>query len=208
MRLAALRHPSQGPEELIFDQPPPQVAYRHRGAREGFEVVFADMTETGARFQGQTAAIEDGVPWVVEYAIDLDATWTTRRARVTGRSPSGRRELLVQGDGGGHWSVDGAPAAQLDGCLDVDLESSALTNAFPVHRLALEVGDQSDAPAVYVRAADLAVERLEQRYGRMPDQGERRCFEYAAPAFDFTCLLAYDRHGLVVDYPGIAVRVG
>ncbi len=102
--------------------------------------------------------------------------------------------------------MDGAPAPELDGCLDLDLESSSLTNAFPVHRLALRVGDRSDAPAAYVRATDLVVERLEQRYERVADQGDRRCFEYAAPAFDFTCRLVYDRHGLPIDYPGIAER--
>ncbi len=41
--------------------------------------------------------------------------------------------------------VDGEPAPHLDGVLDVDLESSALTNAFPVHRL--------DYPGIAIRAA-------------------------------------------------------
>jgi hypothetical protein len=29
-----------------------------------------------------------------------------------------------------------------------------------------------------------------------------------APAFDFACRLTYDESGLVLDYPGIAVRAG
>jgi uncharacterized protein len=32
-------------------------------------------------------------------------------------------------------------------------------------------------------------------------------YEYTAPAFDFSAILTYDRFGLVLDYPGIAVRV-
>jgi hypothetical protein len=31
-------------------------------------------------------------------------------------------------------------------------------------------------------------------------------YNYAAPAFDFTSQLVYDEYGLVVRYPGIAVR--
>ncbi len=72
-----------------------------------------------------------------------------------------------------------------------------------MHRLALAVGAAAEAPAAYVRADGLAIERLEQRYERIAD----RRYDYRAPAFDFRCELAYDRHGLVLEYPGIAVRV-
>jgi hypothetical protein len=95
---------------------------------------------------------------------------------------------------------------QLTGCLDVDLEASACTNAFPVHRLGLEVGQAADAPAVYVRARDLSVERLEQSYKRLPNDGEHSRYHYVAPTFNFRAVLVYDVFGLVLDYPGIAVR--
>jgi hypothetical protein len=36
----------------------------------------------------------------------------------------------------------------------------------------------------------------------------RRQAACVAPAFDLSCQLVYDAYGLVVDYPGIAVRVG
>ena len=41
---------------------------------------------------------------------------------------------------------------------------------------------------------------------RLPGEATRQCYRYAAPAFDFTCTLVYDESGLVLDYPGIAVR--
>ena len=90
--------------------------------------------------------------------------------------------------------------------MDVDLESSALTNALPVHRLSLPVGARATAPAAYVRALNLSVERLEQWYIRIPDDGDWQRYEYAAPTFNFTARLLFDDAGLVLDYPGIAVR--
>ena len=57
-----------------------------------------------------------------------------RGARITSRSVAGSRQTFLTADGAGNWLVDGEPAAHLDGCLDVDLESSAVTNALPVHR--------------------------------------------------------------------------
>jgi hypothetical protein len=97
-------------------------------------------------------------------------------------------------------------APHLDGCLDVDLEASAMTNALPVHRLDLATGERAQAPAAYVRAPDLSVERLEQQYLRMSDRDGHQRYDYSAPAFDFSCQLVYDEAGLVLDYPGIAVR--
>ena len=193
---------------MAFTDPPAHVAWRHREAREGFEVVFLRRDDGGYRIDGHTAAVEADEAWVVGYDIRLDSRWLTRSARVTSRTAAGARELVLEADGAGHWKLDGAPAPRLDGCLDVDLESSALTNAFPVHRLGLEVGRAADAPAAYVRALDLAVERLEQRYVRVEDEGRRRRYDYAAPAFGFACLLVYDESGLVLDYPGIAARAG
>jgi hypothetical protein len=193
---------------MSFASVPATAAWRHQGGRTGFEVVYFQTHGGGYRIEGWTTAVEDGGTWAVEYAIDLDTGWVTRSARVRGRSRAGSSSRLLETDGAGRWLVDGQGAGHLDGCLDVDLESSALTNALPVHRMALAPGARRAAPAAYVRAAGLAVERLEQTYVRIPGEATRQCYDYSAPAFDFSCRLVYDESGLVVDYPGIAVRAG
>jgi hypothetical protein len=186
---------------------PPTAAWRHLDAREGFEVLFLRREADGYRFEGQSTGVEDGEAWGVRYAVTVDSDWTTRSAHVVGLSAEGAKEVSLAGDGAGSWRVDGRQAPQLDGCLDVDLEASAFTNAFPVRRLRLDVGERADAPAVYVRALDLSVERLDQRYARLPDDGDHRRFDYESPAFDYRGELVYDEFGLVLSYPGLAVRV-
>jgi hypothetical protein len=187
---------------------PSAAAWRHRDARMGFEVVYFQTLDEGYRIDGYTTAIEDGEIWMVNYTIRIDTTWTTRRAQITGRSTCGLRQTVLEADGAGQWLVDGEVAPHLDGCLDVDLESSAMTNALPVRRMGLQVGDQAAAPAAYVGALDLAVERLEQDYVRAADESSHQRYDYTAPAFDVACLLLYDECGLLLDYPGIAVRAG
>jgi len=187
---------------------PPYAAWRHRDSRDGFEVVFFEPGGGSVRIEGQTAAIEDGEPFAARYAIELDDGWRTRAASAWSRTARGSGSVLLEADGHGSWLVDGRAAPLLDGCLDVDLESSALTNAFPVGRLRLAPGDAADAPAAYVRALGLDVGRLEQRYERIDDGTGPERYDYAAPAFDFGCELVYDEFGLVIDYPGIATRAG
>ena len=191
---------------MSFSALPEAAAWQHHNARLGFEVAYFQPAGPGYGIVGCTTAVEDGQTWVVSYAIGLDEAGTTRIARITGRSASGTRHAQLETDGLGRWRVDGEAAPHLDGCLDVDLEASAMTNALPVRRMALPVGDRASAPAAYVRAPDLFVERLSQEYARTADQGRSQCYDYAAPAFGFACRLVYDESGLVLDYPGIAVR--
>ena len=193
---------------MAFLPPPATACWQHLEARSGFEVAYFRRTEDGWTVEGTTAALEDARTWVVTYTIRLDAVWVTRSARIMARTVSGSRETLLQSDGTGRWLINGVLAAHLDGCLDVDLESSAMTNTLPVHRLGLPVGGQADVPAAYVRALDLSVDRLEQTYRRIADKAARQRYDYAAPVFGFTSRLVYDECGLVVDYPGIARRAG
>jgi hypothetical protein len=67
-------------------------------------------------------------------------------------------------------AVDGRAAAHLDGCLDVDLESSALTNTLPVHRLGWPRGSRRGAGRVRPRARPARRADWKQSYARLPDE--------------------------------------
>jgi uncharacterized protein len=186
---------------------PASAAWRHLDARVGFEVAFLLSGRDGYRIEGHSTAVEEGVAWGVRYAITVDPRWRMCSAHVVGLSELGARNVRLELEENGGWRIDGGPAPHLAGCLDVDLEASAFTNAFPVNRLRLEVGQRAEAPAAYVRAPGLEVERLEQSYVRLPDEGVRPRYDYAAPSFDYRDDLVYDEFGLVLEYPGIAVRI-
>lgn len=192
---------------MDFRDPPKAAAWQHMKARSGFEVVHFEPSGDGWRVNGCTTAVEDGSTWIVDYELELDASWTTRSAQVSGRWAGGHRTVSVLSDGAGHWQVDGRVSPELDGCHDIDLESSAMTNALPVRRLRLAGGARADAPAAYVRAAGLGVERLDQSYELVRDKPGLQRYEYAAPGLGFNCRLAYDGSGILRDYPGIAIRV-
>lgn len=191
---------------MIVRRLPPAASWQHQGLRVGFEVTYFTVAGEGIRVEGTTTGLQDGDTWTVGYQVQLDDSWRTRRAWVTCRTVSGTTERLLESDAAGRWTVDGRRASQLDGCLDVDLESSAMTNSLPVHRLGLAVGERVAAPAAYVRVPNARVERLEQSYARVDDRGAFQQYDYEAPTFDFSCRLVYDERGLVLEYPGIAIR--
>lgn len=192
---------------MSFTDLPASAAWHHRGSREGYEAVFLRTDGTGYRLDGHTVATEGRYPWVVRYAITLDERWITAAAQIWAWSHMGNRTVQLDTHQAGQWQVNGCAAPELEGCIDVDLESSCCTNTIPVHRLRLGVGQSADAPAAYVRAIDLSVQRLDQRYLRVKDDGSRQRYDYDAPAFDFKACLVYDESGLVLEYPGIGSRV-
>jgi hypothetical protein len=142
----------------------------------------------------------------VSYRIELAEDWSTRSVAATSSTAGGDRRTSLARTREGRWTVDGLPRPDLDGCADVDFESSAVTNTLPVHRVDFLPGLPVAVPAAFVRAEDLRVERIDQTYtlvGRSP--GELR-FAYASVTFDFTCELTFDAAGLILSYPGIAAR--
>ena len=190
-----------------FEPLPDTAAWRHEGVRTGFETTFFRPEPSAYRIEGLATAVEEGTAWAVHYVLRVDEDWRTRFATVVSWTAGGSRRIVLESDGDGRWRVDQVADPRLDGCLDVDLEASAFTNALPVRRLGLAIGAHAEAPAAYVRATNVAVERLEQRYSRVDSRSAALAFEYQAPAFDVACLLRYDRAGLVIDYPELATRV-
>lgn len=187
-----------------FSPLPPTAAWRLHGAHEGFEVTHLTPDPDGIRLSGTSVGVEDGLAWGFRYDLEIDAAWHAQRGNI--RSDDGGR-LTLASDGPGRWLVDGVHDPALDGCLDIDLEGSALTNTAPVHRLGLAVDQLGESAAVYVRTNTLRVERLDQTYRRLPYDGDGFAFEYASPRFDYLATLTFAADGLVTDYPGIAARV-
>jgi hypothetical protein len=193
---------------MRFSDLPSTAAWRHGDLGTGLEASSFERRGRGWSVAGSTTAVHAGAAWWVAYEIELGDSFVTRRARISakwGTDPSS--VIIIEGDGVGNWLVDGRPAPGMDGCLDVDLESSAMTNSLPIRRTSLAVGVGLPAPAVYVRVQGLIVERLEQVYTRREDSTNGPTFDYEAPAFDFACRIEYDTSGLVINYPGIAERL-
>jgi hypothetical protein len=186
--------------------PPGGASWNHAGARAGFEVAFFNGLRTGHRLSGHTTAQESSTLWSVGYDVTVDRSWRTVAVHASNLAATGKGELTLARDPGGRWIANGELRPDLDGCVDVDFESSAVTNTLPLHRLDFIEGVGVDVPAAFVRADDLRVERLEQRYTLIEAGAELILFHYESSTFEFECDLRYDSAGLVVDYPGIAIR--
>jgi uncharacterized protein len=188
----------------MFTALPPVGAWRLLGAYEGFEVVRFAAADERTILEGATVGVEQGVAWSIHYVLHIAGNWHVQRATV---SDNRRNRLEIESDDAGSWRVNGQLRPELQGCLDLDFEASVVTNTLPIHRLGLAVGQRGESAAAYIRIQDLAVERLDQQYRRLPDERNELLFEYESPRFGYHDTLHFGPDGLVVTYPGIGARV-
>nr|WP_084141248.1 putative glycolipid-binding domain-containing protein [Cryobacterium roopkundense] len=179
---------------------PAVASWLHRDVRSGFEVLFVETSPGRISLRGTTTAVEGNSTWAVGYVVDLDEHWNTQGVVATNATVRGEARRAIQRLGAGRWAIDGVHDPALDGCSDVDFESSSVTNAIPIHRMAFDVGETVEAPAAFVRADDLSVVRIEQQYTLVGIGDREITFDYISVTFGFACRLTFDASGLILDY--------
>lgn len=140
-------------------------------------------------------ALPEG-PVRVGYTLTTDDTARTRNVFIE----AGTGRLTLRTDGAGTWTDgDGRPIADLDGCIDVDISCTPLTNTLPIRRLGLATEDSADLEIAYVTLPPLRVRRAAQRYTRLPDGPDGPVYRYGSGTFRAD--ITVDADGLVVGYP-------
>ena len=179
--------------------PSPATRILWRSAeQESVERFTGVRTPDGWQLTGTAVLPVDDEPAQIGYRVDLDAGWRTRRADVVVDHQGGNRRITFEADGQGTWSVDGdgVDAAELAGCLDVDLGFTPATNTLSIRRFGdgVEVGETRAVSVAWLAFPELEVQRNEQSYTRLAS--DRWLFRSG----DFTAELAVDPDGYVLRY--------
>lgn len=138
------------------------------------------------------------------YTLIVDKAWRTLELRIMVEQAPGSmvaQHLLASGDGS--WKdADSNPIPALDGCIDVDIQWSPLTNTLPLRRLDIQAGESENIKVAYVSLPDFGTRLMEQTYSRI-DPGTVR---YQSRAGTSVHDLRIDDEGYVIDYPGLFHR--
>jgi hypothetical protein len=145
-------------------------------------------------------------PFRARYHIEAQPDWTMRSCEIRVEEPGrAERRLALDVDAGGAWrnEASGARLPALDGCREVDIQVSPFTNSLAIGRLRLGAGDSREILAAYITVPELTFAPARQRYTRTGP----KLYCYESLGTDFRAELPLDEDGLVLDYPGVFLRV-
>ena len=173
----------------------------------GLEHVVVAADAAGFRADGQLVLGPPDGPASVSYQLSCDANWRVTGLTITAVSAAGSRTLALSADHDGHWLADGQPRPDLDGCIDVDISLTPLTNTLPIRRLTWAPGRAQELDVVYVSAPDLTARRASQRYTLLERDADDGAPLYRYESGSFRADLTVDGDGFVSDYAGLWRRV-
>jgi hypothetical protein len=168
----------------------------------GLEHAVVTGADGGIRANSVVIGEQDGVAYGARYELICDDGWRSRSLTI---ECADGRALRIDGDGEGRWTdAGGRPLPALDGCVDVDLSASPLTNTLPVRRCGIDAAKG----AMRFRMALVPFDTLEpfpdeQLYTALDDAGRFR-FQAADGSFEAEIVMDDDR--FVVSYPPLYVR--
>jgi len=172
------------------------------GLEAGLEHADIRPADGGLDICGVVIARENEAEFGLSYRLKLDALWHTKEVQI--RTTSGH-VLHLESDGRGHWQENGKDQPALQGCIDVDIQATPITNTLPIRRLDLETGESMEIRLCYITVPDLTVFASSQRYTAL-EAGSLYRFESLEDGF--TADLPVDEDGFVLDYPGLFRRLG
>jgi hypothetical protein len=172
------------------------------GCEAGMEHVDIRPVDGGLDISGVVIGQEDGAKFGLAYRLKLDALWRTRKASL--RTASGH-ELLLESDGQGHWRENGKDKPELQGCIDIDIQATPLTNTLPIRRLDWKAGESVEIHLCYVDVPSLSASPQNQRYTALTPGA---LYRFESLESGFTADLPVDEDGFILDYPGLFKRLG
>ena len=176
------------------------------------ETVRTVITKRGMRANGYIIQASDS-PYGASYSLLVDHPGRTRRLVVESDSVEGERHLALTRTPGGPWVVEStagsSPLYALNDASDVDLESSAFTNALVLRRLVAsaqqeggpQIGHEYSVKVAFIAMPSLAVRSVQHVYTFRGDG----VVSYRGPAGEAD--LTIDQQNFVIDFPGLSRRL-
>lgn len=188
------------------------VVWRRVDVRSGHCVATLDRhgeAEHGVDIDADELVSEPRRTYALRMSLSLDAAWRSTFAYVHVLGSRPYLSMTMERSGEDAWIVNGRRRPRLDGCLELDIAASPLTNTMAIRRLGLGVGEEAVIRVAWIDVPSLQVTPEEQGYRRIgPVEGSEDLEAYEFwPVGGRTYRLSVDTDGLVVDYQDLAERI-
>ncbi len=164
----------------------------------GHDACRLDRSDAGWRLEGTAVFRHENSPARLTYHVVCDRAWHAQQGHVQGWLGAEAVESHIARTSAGVWALNGVVVAAVGSCINLDFGFTPATNLPQLRRLALEVAQAADAPAVWLDVPAGALTRLPQRYERRTEA----TYWYESPSVPYAALLEIAPTGFIRQYPG------
>jgi hypothetical protein len=168
--------------------------------RPGHESARLVWRQASWQLIGTAVFAHDQQPSRLDYVVVCDAAWQTISGSVTGWVGNATVAIELSVDAARSWWLNGAECPAVAGCLDLDLNFSPATNLLPIRRLSLDIGQEAEVQAAWLRFPSFTLEPLAQRYRRL----DVATYRYESAGGTFVTDLQVNPASFVLYYPNFA----
>ena len=162
----------------------------------GHESARLYLVDSNWHLAGTAVFAHEQQPCRLDYLLRCDSRWQTLSGKVNGWVENELIDIEILVDSKHRWLLNGEECAEVDGCIDLDLNFSPLTNLLPIRRLNLAVGQEETVTAAWLRFPSFRFEPLDQMYRRV----EASSYHYQSAGGNFVAELEVDDLGFVTRY--------
>ena len=166
------------------------------------ENCLVNTTDIGSEINSIIIGKYDEKIYRVEYKVKTNQNWETLYVEVQCQHSNQREQLIFESDGKGKWLMNGKPADQFRGCIDVDVPLTPFTNTLPINRLKLSQDEEHQIQVIYLDLLEQQIVPVKQKYIRL----SKTEYHYENVPNDFEAEIEVDELGFVVNYPSLFVR--
>lgn len=167
----------------------------------GHEWALLTGLGAGPILRGTAVFMEDHVTGRLDYKIRCNPQWETLSAEILGWVGSKKIKLSILRTPEYTWRINGRSVPGVKGCIDLDLSFSPSTNLLPIRRSNLEIGQEAEVRAAWLRFPDMELHPLHQRFRRTGSL----CYFYESDT-GFSTELKVNSEGFVIDYPPLWIE--
>ena len=174
-----------------------QTAFWHCLYTPGHDAALLARALTGWHLTGMAVFQRDDGPVAVNYTVEMDDNWLTRRGSIRGVA-GGRRffhSIERKEDG---WTLDGKPNGLVD-LTYLDYGFTPATNLQQLQRAALAIGERAEFSVAWFDIGKEALVDLPQIYERRDETH----YWYQSPTVGYEAVLEIDPSGFARVYPDL-----
>ena len=138
-----------------------------------------------------------GLTYRLRYTIEVNADWQTLQCDIITEVDGQLQNYSFHNVGNSQWTMNGVLHPEFDGCTEVDISLTPLTNTLPINRLRLKVNIEAEIKVICIDVLKQEINTVRQKYRKLSADEYR--FENVSN--DFKALIKVNAQGFVTDYP-------